>query len=154
MSAPYKPRLWKTLLAAVVGAILGSIIFLFIVKRLWPPAWHAIYDPFAGFDDSDDGSYAGNYPYGICIFLTLPLTLVFGPTLQALLQRMRLTGYLSNVGVFVVFGVMSLALALRHDYTHLANPLIFAIGLPFCIASIFWLIRRPDRYDSTARVQP
>ncbi len=66
---------------------------------------------------------------------------------QAVLQKLRGNSYIVNVGLCTILGALPLwAIQTLIPFTSL-EALGFGAGLAFCIASIAWFIRRPDKDD-------
>ena len=133
----------KSVFAAVIGAIGGSLIFLLISQLVWHSAWQVFYDFNREYFENDDAMPAIT-PTVTCATMALPLLLAFGLPIQALLQRLKLTQYSVNVVPCFVLAALSVwSLRSLIPFSQL-DSLIFGAGLGFCIGMIAWLIRRPD----------
>lgn len=64
---------------------------------------------------------------------------------QALLQRLRLNGYLPNVGFFILAGLVGGYLMAGSFNVTILQSFLFFEPIAFFSGSIAWLIRRPDK---------
>jgi hypothetical protein len=145
-------RLLKSLFAAFAGVIGGSHIFLFLAKLAWHPAWQKFYAFNSELNDEhgEDGMMTSIFT---CIFMAMLFMLFVGLPTQAVLQKLRRTRYIVNVGLCTILGALAVwAMQTLIPFTSL-EALGFGAGLAFCIASIAWFIRRPDK-DSKLDFKP
>ncbi|MBW8880000.1 MAG: hypothetical protein JF615_00865 [Asticcacaulis sp.] len=136
-------RFAKSLMAVVVGVIVGCSLFYLLVRLLWPTVWLKLMQFQDLYRDNEES--AAGHPILACIIVALPLFLVVGLPVQAMLQRFGLNGYSANVGVCIALGAVAFAGLSPQLRLSQMESTVFILGLTLTVGSLTWLIRRPDK---------
>ena len=133
----------KSLAACIIGAVTGTLIHALLLSLLMPDVWQIWVDLYMMVRDQPE-----EVPPAPRRWLIIPVLFVFticAMPAQALLQKLRLNGYASNVGLCVLAGMAGGYLMAGSFGMTISQSLLFFAPIAFFTGSIAWLIRRPDK---------
>ena len=133
----------KSLLACVVGAIAGSFVHSWLLQLFVPDLWQIWLTVERNLTDRPD--LTPPRPREFLIHSVVMVFTLLALPVQAVLQKLRLNGYLPTVGFCLLAGIAGgYHMGGVFNMTILQSLLFFA-PIAFFSGSIAWLIRRPDK---------